>query len=604
MSLDPLAMEHQRLSQLFPWSSLDASALDTLIHTAELACFPQSTPIVPLPQQVFVIRSGEVSAAQGPFSPGDYFPYRPLEDDADHFRAATDVSGWWLAADALQPWLNTPAFLQWRVQQLERHQQFLWQQGRRWREYSQLRGQWLEMPLHQVMRQPAVTLDETTRISAALLVMAQQRVGSLIVTAQGHPVGMLTETDAVQQVLATDRSRDAPLSSLQLAPPLVDSPRITVADATARMTQHRCRHLVLVDDRQQPPATVGVVSERDLFRLQKSGLADLHGPLDAATDVPHIAAAATALHEVTRQFFEVGMAIPAFTHFTSSLNDAIARRVLAVVAQTHGMSADDFCWLAFGSEGRHEQTLVTDQDNGIVFAEGSDADRDARREQFLALARDANDALAACGFTRCPGDIMASNPQWCLSLSEWQQRFSQWIRTPTPQALLNASIFFDLRPLFGNHALADALRGHLLSLAPKNRIFLHTLAANVLSVQPPLGRLGRFSSRVIDIKKTGTRLFVDAGRLLGLASGVEATATVTRLEQAGERLHRRSSDVAADIAAFETLQGQRLRQQLQHPDCPNQVDHQQLNPFEQRCLFEAFNQAKLLQNTIKLEYAR
>ncbi len=220
------------------------------------------------------------------------------------------------------------------------------------------------------------------------------------------------------------------------------------------------------------------------------------------------------------------------------------------------------------------------------------------------MAAEINDALAECGFTRCPGEIMACNPSWCLSLAEWQQRFSSWIRTPTPQALLNSSIFFDFRPLFGDFSLADALRDHLFQQAPKNRIFLHTLAANVLSVNPPLGRLGRFSSRTIDLKKTGTRLFVDAGRLMALSTGMTPTATVERLRQAGDALHRRVHDIEADIAAFEHLQGLRLRQQLSGQGAPNVVEPQSLNSFEQRLLFESLSQAKLLQNTIKLEYAR
>jgi hypothetical protein len=138
----------------------------------------------------------------------------------------------------------------------------------------------------------------------------------------------------------------------------------------------------------------------------------------------------------------------------------------------------------------HEQTFVSDQDNGLMFSATDRHEADALRELFLPFAQDVNRRLADCGFPLCSGGIMAGNPAWCLSLDEWKQQFIEWVRRPEPEALLNASIFFDLHPLFGDRDLGEALRQLLLSLTRDNPAFLHLMAANALQAPVPLNFRG------------------------------------------------------------------------------------------------------------------
>ena len=154
------------------------------------------------------------------------------------------------------------------------------------------------------------------------------------------------------------------------------------------------------------------------------------------------------------------------------------------------MPKGSWCWLALGSEGRHEQSLVSDQDNGLVFSATDRHEADALREIFLPFAQDVNRRLADCGFPLCSGGIMAGNPAWCLSLDEWRQRFYEWVRRPEPEALLNASIFFDLFPLCGDRDLGEELRSLLLSLTADTPAFLHLMAVNALQVDVPLNFRG------------------------------------------------------------------------------------------------------------------
>jgi CBS domain-containing protein len=220
-----------------------------------------------------------------------------------------------------------------------------------------------------------------------------------------------------------------------------------------------------------------------------------------------------------------------------------------------------------------------------------------------------NRALANCGFPLCDGEVMAGNPRWCLSLSEWLENFTTWVRTPEPESLLNAAIFFDFRPLAGDVELALELRLRLVPLTRDNKIFLRMMSVNALASAPPLGRLRDFSTvaeagGVIDLKKYGSRIFVDAARILALGAGITAVTTVARLRQLGDGGHLTPEDATAAVQAFHAVQGLRLALQVgAGPGLPgNQVDPEHLNEFERRVLLDALRQARTLQHALKSRF--
>jgi CBS domain-containing protein len=246
-----------------------------------------------------------------------------------------------------------------------------------------------------------------------------------------------------------------------------------------------------------------------------------------------------------------------------------------------------------------EQTLVTDQDNGLLFAASSDAEARALRDRFLPFAQEVNEGLALCGFPLCDGNVMAGNAQWCLSLDEWRDCFTQWIRTPEPAALLNASIFFDFRALAGDSHLAERLRKILSELARGNDIFLRMMTLNALAAEPPLGRLRDFvlaADGLLDLKKFGSRIFVDAARILALAQGVPAVGTVPRLRALGNQ-----PDQRAAVRAFLALQDLRLHSQTDGI-ADNRIDPSQLNEFDRGVLLESLRQARVLQRRLKTRF--
>jgi CBS domain-containing protein len=278
------------------------------------------------------------------------------------------------------------------------------------------------------------------------------------------------------------------------------------------------------------------------------------------------------------------------------------------VLQDHDLEALKWCWLALGSEGRGEQTLATDQDNALIFvAPPEEAEVLRARHDLVAFAREVNVALDQLGFPLCKGNIMASNPQWCLTEAEWRDQFTAWISEPTPERLLNANIFFDFRPLCGEAGLAERLREWLLARTQDNKLFLRLMVQNALQTEPPLGLIRAFQvsdkpgrEGTLDLKKRGARIFVDAARVFALAAGSNLTGTADRLRRAGEEVRADPRHVEATVEAFHYLQVLRLRaQEHPHPDNPNRVDPYALNEVDQRMLKEVFRQARKLQQRLK-----
>jgi len=297
------------------------------------------------------------------------------------------------------------------------------------------------------------------------------------------------------------------------------------------------------------------------------------------------------------------------TRLISAFNDRLSLRVIELTARRHRLPAVSWCWLALGSEGRHEQTFISDQDNGLVFSAADRHEADALRQLFLPYAQDVNRRLADCGFTLCTGGIMAGNPLWCLSLDEWRQQFFEWVRRPEPQALLNATIFFDLRPLHGDADLGETLRSLLLSLTVETPAFLHLMATNALQASVPLNFRGEVagesgeSGEQVDLKKFGSRIFVDAARIFALSGGARAVNTSARLRDAGLAAGLQADEIVAVDAAFSHILRLRLGHQIgAGPEGGNGVPLASLNDVDRAILKESLKQARRLQQRLKLNY--
>jgi CBS domain-containing protein len=323
-------------------------------------------------------------------------------------------------------------------------------------------------------------------------------------------------------------------------------------------------------------------------------------------------AAAARIRGLPGRLLEEGIGADAITGHVTALNDLVTVQLIEVTGAGEALAAARGCWFALGSAGRGEQTLATDQDNAIAFAD--DADPDGRRSSLVPAADAVNRALDRCGLPLCRGGVMAGNPRWCLSATEWRRRFAEWIDRPEPEALLNAAIFFDFRPVWGERGIVAGLRSWLSAYAPDRNGFLLLMAQNALGNQPPLGLLRDFvlarggdHPGTLDLKVNGVQPFVESLRIYALAAGVTSTNTLERIAGVARTRGVPAVEAEAWREAFRFLQLLRLRlngaQAARGEPLHNHLDPDSLNELDRRMLKEALRQARKLQARLARDYS-
>jgi len=378
------------------------------------------------------------------------------------------------------------------------------------------------------------------------------------------------------------------------------------------MAEHSIRHIPVMQREGGRRTVLGVVSERDLFALHRLTVRQLAVAIRRADSAEGLSMVAADIRRLSHHLVAQGVGAAQLTRLISHLNDQLTVRLLTLACEKFQVDPQTFCWLSFGSEGRGEQTIATDQDNGILYVDSAGA-----RERLLELADFTNEALALCGFPLCRGNIMARNPELTLTYAGWEEMFMRWIDRGDPEALLAASIYFDFRPLFGDILLANQLRVEVVKRAQANSRFLKQMSDNAMRNRPPApGRLTESlfgesgGPERVDLKMHGTVPFVDAARIWALRAGLHETNTSERYRRLGEAGQLPADDVDGWIASFEFFQLMRLRAQhrrehaygASHDDNPNEVELRSLSPLDRRILNESFRQARKVQQRLELDF--
>ena len=459
------------------------------------------------------------------------------------------------------------------------------------------------------MRHP-VMCSPITPLREAVTQMHEQQVGSIVIVNEHKaPLGIFTLRDLRHVVANGTGDFSEAIERHMTRSPFFLSPDHSAFDAAIAMTERHIAHVCLVKDQR----LCGVVSERDLFSLQRVDLVHLARTIRSAQRVENLVLLRGEIGQLVERMLAHGASSTQITHIITLLNDHTVCRVIELTLAEKGDPGIPFSWLCFGSEGRREQTLHTDQDNGILF-EAQDAAHAAEiRGKLLPIAHQINQSLALCGFTLCKGNIMAGNPELCLSRAEWARRFAAFIREATPENLLGSSIYFDLRVVWGSEQGCEQLRRGILDQVADNRLFQRMMAENALRNRPPVGRFREFvlarkngEKATLDLKIQGLTPFVDGARLLALAHGIEANNTLERFRQLVAKEVIEPLDGAAYEEAYHFIQQTRMQQhQLQtRENLPysNRVDPDSLNHLDRRILRESLRQAQRLQSSLTLRY--
>ncbi len=442
--------------------------------------------------------------------------------------------------------------------------------------------------------------------------MKDHNVGSIVlVNDQNHPLGIITDTDLRNKVVAQQLPTNSPGQEIMSGPVQTIPHGLSMGEMVITMIKTGKHHLVITEDGTINSGIIGIISDHDLMISQGNHPAALIKQIRQVKNLDDLPLIRDKAQELVQNYLESEVSVDLVAGFISEINDQIVRKGihfgLEKVAQTYpGIESIPFAWLALGSEGREEQLLRTDQDNALVYADG----HDEFTEGFLELAKMVNDLLERCGFANCPAEIMAKNTRWNQSLSKWQQDFSTWITKPDPKAIMNTTIFFDYRLVYGNDELVDELNQHLTTLFNKHEIFFNFLAQNALQNPPPIGFFRGFivekdgqHKDQFDIKGRAMMPIADIARLLVLHKNIpNVKGTIDRLKAIVQQEPNLEQSIHECIDAYKLYMKVRALSGMKHDDSGRYIHPSELNKLQRQLLKKSFEPIKELQEAIHVRF--
>ena len=462
-------------------------------------------------------------------------------------------------------------------------------------------------PVRALLRRKPVTLASGASVREAAARMREERVSSVLVVEEGRLVGIVTDRDLRDRVVATGLDIDLPVSKIATAHPLTVDVRTTGFDVLLLMARRNVHHVPVMDGDE----IAGMITATDVNRHTSTSAVFMAGEIYRQDDVAGLQRVSAGVRDLQCNLAASDATAYATGQIISAITDALTTRLLQLAEERLGPSPVPYVWVAAGSQARSEQTARSDQDNCMVLSD--DYDAGLHGKYFDALAREVCSGLDACGYIFCPGEMMAMTDTWRQPQAQWRQYFHKWLDTPEPKALMLTSVFFDLRRIYGDAALLDDMRSETLANTSANGIFLAHLARNALDRKPPLSLFGGLSTArsgshrgTIDLKLLAIAPIVDLARIFALASGQSAVNTRHRLEMAvhGGSLSEQGSHDLRD--AHEFLAALRIQHQARQMSAGETPDNfllpDELSQFERTQLKDAFKVVAEMQDVVGQRY--
>ena len=538
---------------------------------------------------LFLIQNGQFSVQDSDaplrhLSEGDYFGYTNIMEKRNFsLSISVDSPGlvYCFEASAVTPLFELPAIRNFfdglRNNALQNHA------------ISDSNSMWLYKGLEDVINKSPVSVDVETSITVAAQIMTNQKVSSLLVTREDKLIGIITDRDLRSRVVAASLDIHLPVSHIMTPNPAQIMGNRTLFDALALMTERNIHHLPVID--QQTLVPLGMVTASDIIRHQRGNVLFIIGELSKAEN----------LYELTRLSWQLPHYFSAHAKkagdydiagkILSQATDIMTRKLIGFFQQANGKAPMMFAWLVYGSQAREDQTMGSDQDNGLLLAERPS---EAQAEYFAKMADYVCNGLAKCGIKLCDGNIMASNPKLRLSLEEAIEEAKRWVKAPTKDAIMHFNIFLDVRCAAGDISLFKQLQRQRAPLMKQN-MFLAALTRNSNEISVPLSMFqkfiyekGRREKDVIDLKTRAVALINNIARIYALADGVTLPNTLARLDALSEnsQLSKRDATNLRDIWLF--LNRLRWRHQLENKVTDNRVSVSSLSSIEKHQLKAAF----------------
>jgi CBS domain-containing protein len=594
------------LHSVLPFSQLDTEALERLASKLEAAYYPQGQVIFKSspPPGLALIRKGAVRLVDEDHhfldkrSEGELFGHRIYfhGERKDYVaEAEEDCLVWHLDQDVFE-------------QACDQHPVL----AEHFRSHVKKRvSVAAEVPqpatrLGDLVKRPAVRVDSGTLIRDAARVMSRENVSSVLVLRDGRLAGIVTDRDMTKRVLAEGLDPTEAIDRVMTADPESLPVDAEVDSALLMMMRRNCRHLPVTEG-DEP---VGLLTAGDILRTQSEHPLRLVSDIYKRDSLDQLMVLSRRLPPLFARMVNLGRDVEHIGRMVTHVTDAFTVRLLQFAEAEFGPAPMRYAWIVFGSQAREEQTARTDQDNGLILErrpEGENA------EYFEKLSTFVCDGLDRLGYVYCPGEIMALNTKWRVSLQAWKRHFDRWIDEPDPKSVMHSSIFFDMRCVHGDARLVDTLQEYAIGRARRNRIFRRFMAANVLGHRPPIGFFRRFvqeddgsHSEGLNLKHRGIVPIIDLVRMRALEAGVREPNTFRRMELAVAAGSMNEGDAKSLKDALRLISRIRLAHQAgqmtQGREPTNFVPPDELSPLMRRNLKAAFMLVVEAQSGLAVRY--
>ena len=464
-------------------------------------------------------------------------------------------------------------------------------------------------PIRTIFKPNIITCPSETSIENAAIKMSRSNASAILIKKDKRTIqGIVTDADLREKAIAKHVDLSQPVSKIMSSPIVSISADCQVFEAFLFMIEKDKRHLAVYG---QSGDITGIVSEKDLISAQTKSTYLLIKTVKSAQTIQEIENIHSKLEKMLLDPIKNGASPEYTTRLISTFSDAIIDKIIRFSLDKIGPAPCKFVFLTMGSEGREEQTLISDQDNAILYEDTEHPE--AAKQYFDTLSQLICDQLDMAGYRFCDGNNMAKNPKWCQPLSKWKKYFNTWIRTSNPENLLHSSIFFDFRGTWGDMALADELKAYLLGAIGSWAGFLRNLTENTLYFKPPIGLFGKFVVKTqgeqkgsLDIKLAMLPL-IDFTRVYALKNGISQTNTLTRLFRLYTRHALTNKEYTDIVKAYNYMMQLRFLRQIttimdeeKSPD--NYINPHNLSVLDQTLLKEILKMIEKLQQKLSIEF--
>ncbi len=465
----------------------------------------------------------------------------------------------------------------------------------------------MTVEIGELIKKQPIVLDVSSSIQQAAQLMSEHNVSSIMITEHDKLAGIVTDRDLRRRCVAKALDVSLPVTEIMSSKITTMSSNDLVLHALLCMTKKNINHLPVVDGID----IKGMLTASDLTRHISANPAFMSSKIRKATSLEELQKIVHRLPEIQLLLSTSGVTARHIGETISRITDVLTTRLIEMAQDDLGPEPVPFVWVSGGSQARYEQSSHSDQDNALII---SDELNEKDRPYFTELAKKVCDGLNSCGFVYCPGDAMAMNEKWCQPYSVWEKYFKEWIFTPDPTALMLSSIFFDLRPVYGDFTLHRKLINTILQQTSANTLFIAHMVSNALKHKPPVGFFRTFvlirdgeHDNTFDIKHRGIVPITDIARVLALAEGINKINTSERIEALGNTRSMSKSMSINLLDALEFIANLRIKhqaQQIRNSEAPdNFMPPDDLSSLERKHLKDAFSIIKQAQESLEKRYS-